>query len=105
MDRMFLEPVEVAEMSDWQKPAVNKKRVEPLALSSAGHVGVESFARFDERRQDLERSAFHRGLELAYDRGDTLFFHRQIAIRAKLRAGFREKQAQKMINFGDRSDR
>ena len=84
--------------------SVDVKRVESLALRPARDIGVKTFARFHQRREHLERPAFRRRLDLFHDRGHTLFFHRQIAVRTKLRSGFREKQPKKMINLRDRRD-
>ena len=84
--------------------AIDEQRVESLALGPARHVGVKSFARFDQRRQHLERSAFRRRLDLAHDRGQTLLFHGQIAVRAKLRSGFRKEEPKEMVNLRDRGD-
>ena len=75
------------------------ERVEALALGPARDIGVKTFARFDQRREHLERSALRRRLHLPNDRGETLFFHRQIAVRTKLRSGFGEEEPEEMINF------
>ena len=84
--------------------AIDIKRVESLALGPARDIGVKTFARFDQRREHFERAAFRRGLNLFHDRGQTLLFDRQIAVRTKLRSGFGEEQSKKMINFRHRRD-
>ena len=83
---------------------IDEKRVEALSLGPARHFGVKAFARFDQRREHLERPASRRGFDLLDDRGQALFFHRQIAVRAKLRSRFGEEQPEKMINFGHGRD-
>ncbi len=65
---------------------------------------MKTFARFDQRREHLERSAPRRRFHLPDDRGKTLFFDRQIAVGTELRAGFGKEQPKKMINFRDRRD-
>ncbi len=84
--------------------AVDEERVESLPLRPTRDIGVESFARFHQRREDSERPAFHRGFHLLDDRGEALFLDRQIAVRAKLRPRFREEEAEEMVNFRDRGD-
>src|SRR2546423_798781 len=100
VDGVFLEALELSKLRDRQKFSINEKRVEALPLRPARDIGVKSFARFDEWGQNFEWAAFYRGLELFHDRGETLFLDRQVAIRTKLRSGFREKEPEKMINLG-----
>src|SRR4051812_40785799 len=92
IDRVFLETFQLPEVRDRKELPVNKKAVESLALSPSRHVGVESFSRLYQRRKHLERPTLGGRLELADDRGNALFFYRQITIRTKLRSGFREKK-------------
>ena len=84
--------------------AIDEERVEALPLRPARDVGVKTFARFDQRRQDFERAALRRRFQLLHDRGEALFFHRQIAVGTKLRAGFREEEPEKMIDLGHGGD-
>src|SRR5207248_6717696 len=93
IDCVLLESLELSELRDRYQLPVDEKRVEPLALGPAAHIGVKSFSRFHERRQDFQRSAFHCRLELTDDRRNTLLFDRQIAIGTKLRPRFREQEA------------
>src|SRR5665213_3145653 len=104
VDRVFLETFELRELLDADEPAIDEERVKALALGPARHFGVEPFARFDERREHLERAAAGGRFELPNDGGERLLFHRQIAIRTKLRPGFGEEEPEKMVNFRDRGD-
>ena len=104
IDRVFFETLEFAKLRDRNQLAIDEERVESLALRPARDIGVKTFSRFDQRREHLELAAFHRGLNLFHDRGETLLFHRQIAIRTKLRSGFGKEQTKKMINFCHRRD-
>ena len=104
IDRVFFETLEFAKLRDRNQLAIDKERVESLPFRPARDIGVKTFSRFDERREHLELAAFRRGLDLFHDRGETLFFDRQIAIRTKLRSGFGKEQAKKMINFCHRRD-
>src|SRR5205814_6312049 len=101
---VFLETLELSELPHRNHLAVDEKRVEPLALRPARYVGVKSLPRFHERREHFQRPALHRRLELADNRGNALFLDRQIAVRAKLRSGFRKQEPEKMVNLGDRGD-
>ena len=104
IDRVLLETLEPAELSDRNEFAIDEERVESLPLRPSRDIGVEPFARLDERREHSERSAFYRGFHLLDDRSEALFFHRQIAVRAKLRPGLGEEEAEEMIHFRDRGD-
>ena len=99
VDRVFLEPLEFSELRNREEFAIDEKRIESLPFRPARDIGVKSFSRLHQRRQDLERAAFHRRLELFHDRGKALFFDRQIAIGTKLRPGFGEEEPEKMVNF------
>ena len=77
IDGVFLETLEFSKLRDRDELAIDEERVEPLSFRPARDIGVKSFARFDERREHLERSAFRRGLDLFNDRGETLFLDRQ----------------------------
>src|SRR6267143_3866410 len=104
IDSVLLETLQFSKMRNGNEHAVDIKRVEALALSPARHVGVKSFPRLHEWREHFERAALHRRLYLFDDGGKTLLFHRQIAVRTKLRSGFREEQSQEMIHFRDGCD-
>ena len=99
IDGVLLEALEFAKLRDRNELAIDEERVEALAFGPACDIGMETFSRFHERREHLERSAFCRGLNLFHDRGETLLLHRQIAVRTKLRSGFGEEQTEEMINF------
>ena len=104
VDRVLLETFELSKLSDRQEFPIDKERVEALSFRPARDIGVKSFAGLHERRQDLERTTFHRRLQLFHDRGKTLFLHRQIAIRTELRSGLGEKEPEKMVNLRHRGD-
>ena len=87
---MFLESLQFSKMRNGNKSSVDIKCVEALALGPARYVGMETFARLDQRREHFERSTFRRRFDFFHDRGDTLFLDRQIAVRTKLGAGFGE---------------
>src|ERR1700737_2073072 len=104
IDSVLLETLQFPKMRNGSEHAVDIKRVEALAVSPARHVRVKSFSRLYEWCEHFERAAFHRRLYLLDDGGKTLLFHRQIAVRTKLRSGFREEQAQERKNLCDGCD-
>src|SRR5437868_7509953 len=63
---------------------------------------MKAFTRLHKRREQRDWPTICRGLDLFYDRRDALFFDGQIAVRAKLRSGFREKKTKEMVNLGHR---
>ena len=99
VDGVFFEPLEFSKLRDRHERAIDIKRVESLPLGPARHIGVKTLAGFDQRRQHFHRAVFRRGFDLFHDRGDTLFFHRQIAVWTKLRSGLGKEEPKKMINF------
>ncbi len=104
VDGVFLEALQFSKLRDRNELPIDKESVESLTLGPARDIGVKSFSRFDQRREHLERAALRRRLDLFHDRGQTLFFDRQIAVRTKLRSGFRKEQTKKMINLRHRRD-
>ncbi len=102
IDSVFLETLELPKLRQGNERSIDIKRVETLTLCPARNVAVKTFARFHQRREHIERAALRRRFDLLHNRGDTLFFDRQIALRAKLRSRFREEQPEKMINFRHR---
>ena len=104
VDRVFLEALEFAKLRDRDQLAIDVERVKALSLGPARHFGVKTFARLDQRREHLERTAPRCCFHLPNDRGDALFFHRQIAVRAILSARLGEEEPEKMVNLGDRGD-
>ena len=64
IDRVFLEPLEFSKLRDRDQLAIDEERVESLPLRPARDIGVKSFARFHERREDLERAAARRRFDL-----------------------------------------
>ena len=101
---VFLETLKLPKLRQGNERAINVKRIEALALGPARNVAMKAFARFDQRRQHLERAALRRRFDLLHNCSDALFFHGQIALRAKLRSRFGEEQPEKMINFRHRRD-
>src|SRR5947208_10279241 len=65
---------------------------------------MKTFARFHQRREDLQRSAFRSSFDLFYDRRHALFCDWQITVWTKLRSGFCKQEPEKMINFRHRRD-
>src|SRR5436190_1798887 len=105
VNRVLLEAFELSKMRNRNQLSINIKGIEALLLSPVRHIAVKTFARFDQRREYLEYSTFGRRFHPFHDRGDALFFDRQITVRAKLGSGFCKKQSKKMINFSDGCDR
>ena len=103
-DAVFFETLESSELCNRNQRPVDIQGVKGLPLGPARNVSVKSFPRFDYRREHLECAFFRRRLDLFRDRGQTLLFHREIAVRAKLRSSFGKEQPQKMINLGHGRD-
>ncbi len=102
VDGVLLESLELLEAAYRNQFSIYIKRLETLAFGPARDIGVKAFARFHQRREDLERSAFCGHLNLFYDRAKILFLHRQIAFRTELGSRLCEEQTKKMINLRDR---
>src|SRR5438034_6858042 len=81
---VLLEAFELSKMRNRNQLSINIKGIEALLLSPVRHIAVKTFARFDQRREYLEYSTFGRRFHPFHDRGDALFFDRQITVRAKL---------------------
>src|SRR4029077_2737175 len=105
VDGVLFEPLQFPKMRDWDQPAIDVERVESLAFRPTCHIRMKTFARFYERRENLERRAVCSRLDLFHDRRHTLFCDRQIAVWAKLRSSFRKQKPKKMVDFGHRCDR
>ena len=104
IDGVFLETLELPKLRQGNECAIDIKRIETLTLGPACNVAMKTFARFHQRREHMERAALRRRFDLLHNRGDALFLHGQIALRAKLRSRFGEEQPEKMINFRHRRD-
>jgi hypothetical protein len=87
---VFLETLQFPELLDRNELSVHVKSVESLAFRPARHVGVKTFTRFHQRREDRQWTAFRSRLDLFHNGCGTLFFHRQITVGTKLRSGFCE---------------
>src|SRR5947209_8333023 len=101
---VLLESFQLSKMPDRDEHSIDQEGIEALSFGPASDIGMKAFARFDEGREHLERSAFGRSLNLPNDRSEALLLHRQIAIRTILRAGFGKEETEKMVNFRNRSD-
>ena len=102
---VLFETLQFPKLRDRNELSIHIKSVESLAFRPACHVGVKTFASFHQRREHLQRTAFRSRLELFHNGSRTLFFHRQIAVRTKLRSGFCEQEAKEMVNLRNRRDR
>ena len=89
-------------MRDGNQSAIDIQRVEALARSPVHHIGMKTFARSHQRREEPQRSALRRSFDLFHDCGHALFFHGQIAIGTKLCSDFRKQEPKEMIDLGDR---
>src|SRR4029453_3400169 len=58
VDRVFFKTLELSKLRNGNRPSVDIKRIETLALSPVRNIGMETFARLDEWREHPERSAF-----------------------------------------------
>src|SRR5260370_797962 len=63
---------------------------------------MKAFARFPERRENLQRGAFGSRLDLFHARRAALFCDGQIAVWTKLRSSFGKQEPKEMVNFGHR---
>ena len=88
---MFFEALELTKLRDRSQRAINEQRVKSVPFGPARDIAVKTFACFYQRREDFELSALRRRLDLSHDCAEGLSFDRQIAVRAKLRSGFREQ--------------
>ena len=105
VDGVFFKAFEFSKVCNRNKRSVDIKRVETLPFRPARDIGVKTFTRFHEWRENLERPAFRRRFNLFHDCRDALFFDRQIAIGTELRSRFCKQEPQEMINFRDGRDR
>ena len=105
VDGVFFKAFEFSKVRNRNQRSIDIECVETLPFRPARDIGVKTFARFDKRRENLERTAFRRRLNLFHNRSQALLFDRQIAVRTKLRAGFCEQEPQEMINLRDGRDR
>ena len=77
VDGVFFKAFEFSEVCDTGTSVpIDIERVEALPFRPARDIGVKTFARFDERRENLERPAFRRRFNLFHDCSDALFFDR-----------------------------
>ena len=76
VDGMLFETLEFPKVSERDKLTVDIERVESLAFCPARHIGMKTFARFHQRRENLDRPVPCRRFDLFDDRGDALFFYR-----------------------------
>src|SRR4029079_15273214 len=64
IDGVLFESFEPMEIGDRQQNSVNKEGIETLSLGPSRNIRVKTLSRSDQRRQDLERSTFHRCFQL-----------------------------------------
>src|SRR6266404_179863 len=102
VDGVLFEALQFPKMRYWDQSAIDVERVESLAFRPARHVCMKAFARFHERRENLQRRAFCSRLDLFHDRRDALFCDRQIAVWTKLCSGLCKQEPKEMVNFGYR---
>ena len=101
IDTVFFKTLEFSKMRDRNESTIDIERVEALAFRPARHVCMKAFARFYQRRENLQWCAVCSGFDLFHDRRHALFCDRQITVRTELRSGFREQEAKEMVNFGN----
>lgn len=87
IDGVFPEAVQLLEAFRFDPAAVNQQRFEPLFASPLRHVGVETFAGFYQRGQELDRAGFRECLDFFKNRRVALLLHGHLAFGAELRAG------------------
>ena len=63
-------------MRDWDQSAIDKECIEALAFSPLCDIGMKSFARLHQWREDLERPRLGSSFDLFNDRRDVLFCDR-----------------------------
>src|SRR4029077_13812882 len=83
---VFLEPLQLSRVGYRNKLTVDVQRIETLPFRPTPYLGMETFARLDQRSENFEATAFGRRFDFFYDGCDALLFDRQITIRTKLGA-------------------
>jgi hypothetical protein len=73
---VFLETLQFPKMRDRDQSSIDIDRIESLAFRPARHLSMKTFARFYQRRENLQRPALCSGLYLFHDRRHALFCHR-----------------------------
>ena len=76
IDGVFFEALEFTKLRDRNQRPINEQRVKSIPFGPARDVAVKTFARFDQRCEDLELSALRCRFDLSYDCAEGLFFHR-----------------------------
>src|ERR1700719_2891131 len=89
-DAVLFEAFQSSELRDREEHSIDIQRVESLAFGPARDVGVKSFPRLDDRRENLEQALPRRRFDLSYDCGNALLFDRQVAVWTKLRSSLGE---------------
>src|SRR5437899_12535308 len=102
INSVFFETLQFPKLRNRNELSIHIKSVESLALRPPRYVGVKTFASFHQRRQHLQRTAFRSRLDLFHNGCRTLFLHRQITVRTKLRSGFCKQEPQEMVNLRNR---
>jgi hypothetical protein len=96
---MLFEPLQFSKMRDRNQFPVYIQRIESLAFRPPRDFGMKTFSSLDQRCKHSHGATFRCGFNLFGNGGEAFFLDGQIAVRAELRSGFGEKQAEKMINL------
>ncbi len=105
LNGVFLEAVDAWEFLRRQEFAVDAQIREALVIGPLREIGIDAFAIHHQRRHEADMLAFVVAHDACRDRIRALRFDRHPAIGTMLRAKFYEKQAQEVMDFGQRTDR
>ena len=101
---MFFESFEFLKSFDRHQVTIDEQSCVTFTLRPLGDIGVESFARLDDRSQDENFSFGCRFPDAGENGGDGLFGDGFPAIGRMLDPGFGEEQAKEMVNLRDRGN-
>ena len=105
IDRVLLEAFELLEVQRAHQLAIHQQGLDALLARVLRHIGVEAFARLDQRREHMQRALLRLLRRRAENGGHALLAHRDLAVRAVLRAKLREQQTQEVIHLRHRRHR
>src|SRR5690348_1840459 len=88
IDGVLLEALELAKFGNRNQSAIDVESFKTLSSRPTRDLGVKTFARLDQGREDTKRTTTGCGFHLPNDRSRTLRFYREVAIGTELRAGF-----------------
>src|ERR1043166_645460 len=83
VNRVFFETLQFPKLRDRNHLPVNVETVESLPLRPPRHVGVKTFPRFYQRRENFQWTTFRSGLDLFHNGSHTLLLDRQVAVGTK----------------------